>query len=139
MKSVSFIVALAMLVSSSAGYAQRIESKTQAQITASACSTSKESEQKLKDTYDKITRKYDKDKVFLTALDAAQKAWLAYRDADLKALYPLEYRKSYGSIIGTCVCDQLDKITRARIAELQQWLDGAKPDNMCAGTVMKAE
>ncbi len=107
--------------------------ETQAKVDAQVCSKYKESQAKLDALYGNITAQYAQDKVFIKNLKAAQEAWVKYRDAELKTIYPDEYRHSYGSIVRTCECTKLSQLNEARIKELEQWTKGSK--DICAGTM----
>jgi uncharacterized protein YecT (DUF1311 family) len=113
--------------------------QTQAEINLKACGEAKQAEDKMKALYEQVLKKYDYDKVFIKNIEAAQKAWEAYRDAHIRALYPYEYRAAYGSAIGACDCAQVVRLTTARIKELQRWVDGTFEGDVCAGSIQKTK
>jgi uncharacterized protein YecT (DUF1311 family) len=66
---------------------------------------------------------------------AAQRAWLAYRDAELKAGFPHRSSRIYGSVYPMCASLVGEALTRQRIAHLRQWLTGIPEGDACAGSV----
>ena len=56
---------------------------------------------------------------------ASQRAWLAYRDAYVEAMYPAEDKQTeYGSMYSTDVALLIARLTELQIAALQQLQDG---------------
>jgi len=51
----------------------------------------------LNKTYQQLLKKATGDPVALQKIRAAQKAWVAFRDAQIAALYPSEDKQQYGS------------------------------------------
>ena len=60
-------------------------------------------------------------KLGIDANSAEEKAWEAYRDAQLKAIYPpvADERAEYGSIYPMCLATLKRKLTESRIRDLQ--------------------
>lgn len=110
--------------------------QTQADLNDQACGVYKQADVQLNAVYQQILAKYKADATFLVSLRAAQRAWLAFRDAHLESLYPdKDKRTAYGSIYPTCACGVLADLTHARTAQLQLWLDGGEEGDTCAGSV----
>lgn len=65
------------------------------------------------------------------ALVAAQRAWLAYRDAEMDARFPDAVAAPNGSSTPLCMALAMAELTRARTAVLRQWLDDGEGD-VCA-------
>lgn len=124
------IVVLIFLSFSGATYAQ-----SQSEMTSAACDEYKKADQKLTETYNSIRKAYTSDQLFLKHLEMSQKAWLAYRDAQLKMTFPHEERGYYGSVQPMCECEKLADYTNNRLKELKQWLDGIEEGDVCAGSV----
>ncbi len=64
-------------------------------------------------------------------LKAAQRAWLAFRDAQLEAIYPTtgsDPREQYGSIYPMCYCMEQTKLTVQRTQQLNQMLNSTEGD-----------
>lgn len=89
--------------------------------------------------YREIRRRYSDRPIFLEKLKLAQRAWIAFRDAELDALYPpTEYgdqRASYGSMFPMCYGNAKERLTRERTQQLRRWLDGIKEGNVCGGSI----
>ena len=107
---------------------QSLWAQTQAQQNQDACGAYKTADQALNATYSRVLKDYAKDVQFLPKLRAAQRAWLAFRDAHLDALYPaVDTQAEYGSVYPTCRCAALKELTEQRTRQLIRWLDG-KPE-----------
>jgi uncharacterized protein YecT (DUF1311 family) len=58
----------------------------------------------------------------------AQRAWIAFRDAELRALYPAEDKqREYGSIYPMCYAKMVTAMTKDRTAELLRMLQDKDP------------
>ena len=82
--SMSFMLATVPILYASTGTA----SQTQAEMNRDACEKFKKSDAKLNQAYKRILADYQKDKLFIEKMKLAQRAWLAFRDAHLAAVYP---------------------------------------------------
>lgn len=66
------------------------------------CADCRAADKKLNDTYNRVLKTHEGDKLFLEKLKKSQRAWLAFRDAELEALYPAENKKlEYGTVNGS--------------------------------------
>jgi uncharacterized protein YecT (DUF1311 family) len=73
---------------------------------------------------------------FLQKLKAAQRLWIAFRDAHLESLYPAgDKQLEYGSAYGACRCLALVELTNRRLEELKVWLRGVPEGETCKGSV----
>lgn len=63
-----------------------------------------------------------------TRLQVAQRAWLAFRDAHLAAMYPPEDRKLHGSARPMCTPLLLTELTVARTKQLEAYLERVEGD-----------
>jgi uncharacterized protein YecT (DUF1311 family) len=72
------------------------------------------------------------DKVFLEKLKASQRAWIAFRDAQIAARYPNP--ADYGSVLPMCQSGEYEQLTRDRIRQLKVWIDGVEEGDVCAGS-----
>lgn len=61
-----------------------------------------------------------------------QKAWEAYRDAQLAALYPQEDFSSYGSVYPMCLAMLRKTLTEGRIRDLRALITSGEGD-VCSG------
>lgn len=85
----------------------------------------------LNDTYRRIFKAYADDPVFLARLREAQRAWLKFRDAELKALFP---RADYPDLKKARNV-WLERLAADRTLQLSRWLMGAEPDDMARGSI----
>jgi uncharacterized protein YecT (DUF1311 family) len=63
--------------------------------------------------------------------DPAQKAWEAYRDAQLAALYPQEDISSFGSVYPMCFTSLKQVLTEGRIRDLKALI--RQEGDVCSG------
>ena len=91
-------------------------------------------DKELNQVYQQVLQKYATDKTFIAKFKAAQKAWLAFRDAELEARYPDAKSGDYGSVYPMCANNEEEALTRKRIAELREWLKGTQEGDVCAGS-----
>lgn len=128
------IVAMLLLVICSAvALAQ-----TQAATNQEACDEYTKADDELNTIYQKVLREHTADALFLRKMRTAQRAWVAYRDAYLAALYPAaDARSEYGSAYPMCRCAALAELTRKRTEELRRRTDGAPEGDVCAGSTRK--
>ena len=86
--------------------------------------------------YRQVLNKYKGDTLFVAKLKAAQRAWIAFRDAHLESLYPEANKlQAYGSVNPVCRCGGLTELTAERAKQLKQWLNGAEEGDVCSGSV----
>lgn len=114
--------------------------KAQTQFEMNACAGDElaAADAELNRVYQAILEKYKDDSLFIEKLRAAQRAWLAYRDAELEAKFPPS--DGHGSVFPMCAAQHKAKLTRERVAKLREWLDGVEEGEVCAGSVRhKAE
>ena len=78
---------------------------------------------------------YQADTTFLAAAQESQKAWLVWRDAQIRMKYPKREIGWYGSNHGMCLAMYKTELTRKRVDELKVWVDGIEEGDGCAGTV----
>ncbi len=83
-----------------------------------------------------ILNRFSDDNRFIEKLKASQKAWRAYRDAHLEALYPADDKMlAYGSAYRHCRQIALAELTSERIKYLRRWLQGVPEGDVCAGSL----
>ena len=140
-RQVAFFIVTSVLVIpiavSSAGQKACMETATtQLEINQCASSHLKAADDELNRVYQAILNKYKDDREFLEKLRNAQRAWLAFRDAELAAKFPLEEKQHhYGSVYPMCANLFLAQWTRERVKQLREWLDGTEEGDVCAGSV----
>ena len=108
-------------------------------MTSSPCGQFHKADASLNATYSKILKEYGEDAQFVSKLTATQRAWLAFRDAELEARFPKPDKQAeYGTVYPVCCCMQLQELTEQRTKELRVWLDGIPEGDVCAGSVKRA-
>ena len=129
------VVLIALLAVVTQGRAQ-----SQRDIERRSCAAYQAAEKELGDVYAAVLARYAQDKAFVAKLKRAQQAWLAYRDAELAALYPSQDKQAdYGSMYETCYCSEQRQMTEQRTEVLKQWLTGVEEGNVCAGSRRAAD
>ena len=139
-KLVCFIVAVLLLTLTEVSGADQKECMETAttQLEHNQCATShlKAVDDEMNRIYQAILSKYKADQEFLAKLRNAQRAWLAFRDAELEARFPFKDKQShYGSVYPMCSNSFLVQRTQERIKHLREWLDGVEEGEVCAGSV----
>ncbi len=94
-------------------------------------------EKEINAVYQKILSEYSADKKFIQNLKAAQRLWIQFRDAEIKARYPNQTPGYYGSVYATCVSDLKTQLTNERIKTLKVWLTGIQEGDVCSGSVRR--
>lgn len=78
--------------------------------------------------YRELLSKLKSDDNATRKLRAAQRAWLAFRDARLQELYPAkDKQKEYGSMYPMCYAQVATGMTKERTGQLRRMLDGKDP------------
>ncbi|MFZ0479123.1 MAG: lysozyme inhibitor LprI family protein [Terriglobales bacterium] len=102
--------------------------RTQADLNECASSDAKSADDELNKTYQQLLKKATGDPVALQKIRAAQKAWVAFRDAQIAALYPSEDKQQYGSAFSMCADLDLANLTRQRTKMLKEMLNPVEGD-----------
>jgi uncharacterized protein YecT (DUF1311 family) len=78
--------------------------------------------------YQQLLAKNKGDENATKKLRDAQRAWVAFRDAQLQALYPAEDKqREYGSIYPMCYAIVVTAMTKERTAQLRKMLQDKDP------------
>lgn len=110
--------------------------QTQAELNQGGCAKYSKSDAEMNSVYRQVLSKYKSESLFLEKLKAAQRAWIAFRDAHLESLYPAPNKQqTYGSVNPMCRCGVLADLTMERTKQLKQWLNGAEEGDVCSGSV----
>ncbi len=113
--------------------------QTQGDLDEQACGQFHKADVALNETYSRILKEYAKDEQFIAKLKIAQKAWLAFRDAELEALYPKDNKQAeYGTVYPMCHCSEFQSLTEERTKQLKRWLGGTREGDICAGSIKTA-
>ena len=104
--------------------------KTQSELEDCFCDRASTADNKLNLTYQQLLKKNASDNVFVEKLKASQRAWLAFRDAQLEAIYPEKQnpRAKYGSVFNMCLCMAQEELIVARIKQLTRMLQSEEGD-----------
>ena len=89
------------------------------------------SEKKLNAMYQNVLRKHKTDQTFIKNLKNAQRIWIQFRDAEMKAKYPDREEGYYGSIHPMCWFGYMKELTDERIANLKVWLEKKSEGEAC--------
>lgn len=111
---------------------------TQLDMNVCASSDFERADKELNEVYKEILKRYHNSPQFLKNLRAAQRAWLVFRDAHLKMIYPLEKDPTvnYGSVFPMCWATIKAGITFERVKELRRWLEPFEEEgNVCQGSI----
>jgi len=120
--------------------ASGLRAQTQGDLDEQSCGQFHKADVALNETYSRILKEYAKDQQFIAKLKTAQKAWLAFRDAELEALYPEDNKQAeYGTVYPMCHCSELQFLTEERTKQLNRWLDGTREGDVCAGSIKVAQ
>jgi uncharacterized protein YecT (DUF1311 family) len=114
--------------------------QTQAQMTEQVCGEFKKADAELNRVYQQILAAKAGDPAFVKAFREAQRAWIAFRDAHLKSIYPDPFpREAYGSANPMCQCGDLQELTAQRSKQLRKlWLEGGVEGDVCAGSTLSS-
>jgi uncharacterized protein YecT (DUF1311 family) len=97
---------------------------TQGEMNDCAAGEAKRADDALNVTYRDLLSKIRKDKTATERVIAAEKAWIAYRDAELAAIWPVPQGENpqllYGSVHPLCYYDELATMTRERVKTLKE-------------------
>lgn len=98
------------------------KAKTQAAINACASDEAGRADAQLNDVYRTLLQNTT-DTTAVTKIKVAERAWIAYRDAYLDAMYPAENKEAeYGSVYPSDVALLRARLTRIQITALQDLL-----------------
>lgn len=129
--SIVFVTAVFCVSTSVVG---NVASQSPTQADPDNCDFNK-ADAKLNKVYQRVLAEYRQDKIFIVKLRAAQRAWLAFRDAHIASIYPASDPREYGTVNRMCRCMILVSLTEVRTNELQRWVDGTIEGDVCAGSV----
>ena len=100
----------------------------QSQMNHCAGEDSSAADAELNRVYKDLLNKNKDDENASKKLREAQRAWVAFRNAELEALYPAQDKQTeYGSIYPMCYAIVLTKMTKERTAQLRGMLQDKDP------------
>jgi len=104
------------------------KANTQAEMTACASAEASRIDAKLNSTYRALLAKVADQPEAVAKIKAAEKAWIAYRDAYIEASYPAKDKATeYGTIYPLDVALLRAKLTQRQIAALEDMLKRYTP------------
>ncbi|HEY9784875.1 MAG TPA: lysozyme inhibitor LprI family protein [Candidatus Obscuribacterales bacterium] len=106
---------------------------TQLDMNEGAAADYNKADQELNRVYKQILSKHKANKIFIDKFIKAEQAWVAFRDAQLAARFPLP-RENYGSMYLMCKYIELTILTNDRIKQLKPWIAGVKEGDGCTGS-----
>lgn len=109
--------------------------QTQLEMNLETVNSFEKADKELNEIYNKILHKYRSDTVFIKNLKVSQRIWITFRDAELNMKFPERGQGWYGSMHPMCVSGYLEKLTRARIKTLTEWLSGVEDGEGCGGSI----
>ena len=103
---------------------------TQGEMNDCLCNQYKKADAELNRVYQQLLSASANDKVFIEKLKTAQRAWIAFRDAQLEAIYPEtgDPRVKYGSVYPMCYCGAQQDLTEERTRHLKRMLRSPEGD-----------
>lgn len=110
--------------------------QTQGDMGAGADADLRKADAELNQVYQQVLKEYADDPLVVTKLRAAQRAWIALRDAELDAAYPHANEPGYyGSVFPMCLAGRKAELTRQRTGELRRWIAGVPEGDVCGGAL----
>ena len=107
----------------------RLHAQTQREMNEASCAKFDGADRALNAVYKQLLVNGTKDQEFLANLRRAQKAWLAFRDAQIRVLYGArDNTVRYGTVWPMCACDAKTSLTADRTKQLQAMLDWVEGD-----------
>jgi uncharacterized protein YecT (DUF1311 family) len=101
--------------------------QSQRQMDADACAQAKAADAELNRVYKDVVARLAKDAKLGDRLKTAQRAWVAFRDAQLTLLWPGD-DPGQGSVAPTCACGASQELTEERTKQLKRMLAGEEGD-----------
>jgi len=109
--------------------------QTQGEMNQNAKSKYLKVDKELNTAYQKILIEYKDDSTFIKNFKAAQRLWVQFRDAEMKAKFPDREEGYYGSVQSMCWFVEMTILTNERLSKIKVWLTGVKEGDVCSGSV----
>lgn len=111
----------------------REKAQTQAELNGCAVAEAKQAQTEMERALDALLKARAADAVAVQKLNAAQTAWLAYRDAELAARFPsAEPATDYGSSFPTCFGLEQARLFQDRARALEQLTPQGGAQDSCS-------
>jgi uncharacterized protein YecT (DUF1311 family) len=115
---------------------RRTAALSQMEMNQRAAGELESAEKAMDSVYQQIRKQNADDKVFLDRLEAAQRAWEGFRDAELEAIFPSHQKHAeYGSVYPMCYATWKRTLTIERTRQLRRWVVGVEEGDVCAGSL----
>ena len=109
--------------------------QSQGEMNADADKKYQVADKKLNTVYQKILADYKADTAFIKNFKIAQRLWVQYRDAEMKAIFPDREAGYYGSVQPMCWSVYLTSLTEERTKTITVWLTGMEEGEVCSGSI----
>ncbi len=97
--------------------------RTQTELTQCAGEDRGVADSEMNRVYEQLLAKAKTDSTSAEKIRAAQRAWIAFRDAELEAIFPREDKQAeYGTMYPMCYSNLAADLTRQRTAQLRRML-----------------
>ena len=128
MKTVISTALVLLLATTAATAGEEIKCKpdgTQIELNQCSLDDYTAADKKLNDTWKKLMAKFKSDKTATAKLKTAQKAWIAFRDAELEAQFACDAKDApcWGSMEPMLRNGVMQELTEARTERLQKYID----------------
>lgn len=128
MKNTNIVIVITLLLLSNSVIAGDIKCNpngNQPELSQCAADDYATSDKKLNDLWKKLMDKFKADKTATAKLKTAQKAWTAFRDAEVEAQFACDDKSGncWGSMEGMLRSGVLKELTDARTTRLQKYID----------------
>ncbi|MCB1622812.1 MAG: DUF1311 domain-containing protein [Thiothrix sp.] len=133
-RSIFLIAVLFPLTLHAADVVECNPSGTQIELNVCASNDFATADKQLNDTYQELLKKEEKNVAFIVKLKAAQRAWIAFRDAELDAMFACQNEDAHvcwGSMMPMCYSSYKAKLTRERTKRLQEFIADGQPADEC--------
>jgi len=106
--------------------------KTQADLNECARRDDASADEELKRTYQELLKRVVSDPIATKKIEAAQQAWITFREAQSAAVYPAEDKREYGSVFPMCANLLRADLIRQRTKMLKEMMKKAVEGDVCA-------
>ena len=102
---------------------------TQPALNACFCDRAQKADVQLNDVYQQLLKQNASDTNFIDKLKISERAWVAFRDAQLEAMFPdPDPKAAYGTVFTMCECMAHEELTMDRVKQLKQMLQAPEGD-----------
>lgn len=125
---ISFMVVMTIQLHSGAQSPCFEKARTQKELNECAAADLSQADAELNQVYQRVLSRHADEPDAVTRIRKAQRAWIAFRDAEMEALFPESKRAQRGSSFEMCRLFQLTKLTQERTSELKTMLERREGD-----------